>query len=310
LSLLPFDLTEVVHEELARQRRPNDFLLHASSHIDGPLRHTQLDVAGAPKVKSELLSEITLFTGTMWHEWLHNTLRRLGVPYMAEVNLTPWLPEGWAGTADAVVWNPDLKAFVLIDFKTQKGEGMRFIAMGGAKDAHKLQASAYWHALKKMGIPLAKAIGVFYLPKNDVRGKDPVEPILADFEPYPAKALHKQMEERRQRVTEYRNSLPFDAADSEAVALWASPSNASHVGWVTDELAPVSEREQRLYRDRVSGSFELKLMPHWSTAYCPYDDELCDCSTQGSTKIGYFDIDGTYYARPGYEEIEPTVFPS
>lgn len=301
MNLLPFDLTEVIHEELERQRRPNDFLLHASSHIDGPLRHTQLDVAGAPKVKSELLSEITLFTGTMWHEWLHDTLRRLGVPYMAEVNLTPWLPEGWAGTADAVVWNPDLKGFVLVDFKTQKGEGMRFIAMGGAKEAHKLQASAYWHALKKMGIPLVKQIGVFYLPKNDTRSKDDVvEPILADFEPYPARALHKVMEERRQRVTEYRDSLgPFEPAAVEPL-----------LNWVTPSLAPPSEREQRVYRDRVNGTYELKLVPHWATSYCPYPDELCDCSTQGTTKIGYFDTDGTYYARPGFEEIEPTVFPS
>lgn len=305
VSLLPFDLTEVVHEELARQRRPNDFLLHASSHIDGPLRHTQLDVAGAPKVKSELLSEITLFTGTMWHEWLHNTLRRLGVPYMAEVNLTPWLPEGWAGTADAVVWNPDLKGFVLIDFKTQKGEGMRYIATGGAKEPHKLQASAYWHALKKMGIPLVKQIGVFYLPKNDVRGKDAViEPILADFEPYPAKELHKVMAERRERVKEYRESLPPTLRDPDP--LFRGPLQ----DWVTDALAPPSEREQRVYFDRKTGTYDLKLVPHWSTSYCPFPNELCDCSEQGTTKIGLFDTDGTYYPRTGYEDIEPTVFPS
>lgn len=302
MSLLPFDLAEIVHEELQRARRPNDFLLHASSHIASPLRHTQLDVAGAPKVKSDLISEITLMTGTMWHTFLHDTLRRLGVPYMAEVNLNPWLPPGWGGTADAVIWNPDLKAFVLVDFKTQKGEGMRFIASGGAKDEHKLQTSAYWHALKKMGIPLAKQLAVWYLPKNDVRGRDnAVEPILADFAPLPAKALHAKMEERRAAVKAYRDSLgPFDPE-------WPEWAQLKH--WVTHELAPVSEREQKVYYDKATGTFEVKLVPLWTTSYCPYDVELCDCSTQGVTKIGYFDVDGTYYSRTGFEEIKPTVQP-
>ena len=91
-NLLPFDLGEIIHTELVKERRPNDHLLHASSHIRGSLRHAQLDVVGAPKRTSALLDEFVLKTGQLWHEWLHNTLRSLGVPYMAEVNLTPWLP--------------------------------------------------------------------------------------------------------------------------------------------------------------------------------------------------------------------------
>ena len=107
-GLLPFDLAELIHHELVRERRPNDFRLHASSHINGSLRHAQLEVAGAPRIMSPLLSEITLRTGTFWHDWIHDTLRRLGVPYMAEVSMNPWLPTGWAGTLDALVWHPEL----------------------------------------------------------------------------------------------------------------------------------------------------------------------------------------------------------
>ena len=285
-----------------RARRPNDFLLHASSHIESPLRHVQLDVAGAPKVKSEVLSEITLWTGTMWHEWLHNTLRRLGVPYMAEVNLNPWLPEGWGGTADAVVWNPDLKAFVLIDFKTQKGEGMRWIERDGAKEAHKLQTSAYWWALKKMGIPLAKTIGIFYLPKNDVRGDTVIEPMLVDFEPYSSQKMTALMKQRREAVQRYRESLPFDPAVD---------GTSPHLDeWITDELADIQPPEQRVYLDRATGTWDLKLIRHWSADYCPYDPELCPCSLEQKTeKIGMYDVDGTYYPRPGYEDVKPTVQP-
>lgn len=302
-ELLPFDFTELIHHELERERRENDYLAHASSHMSGSLRHAQLDVAGAPKIGSELLSEITLKTGTMWHEWIHDTLRKLGVPYMAEVNMTPWLPPGWAGTLDALVWNPDLKGFVLVDFKTTKGESIKWLRRDGAKEEHRLQTSAYWHAARKMGLPLVKAINVLYLPKNATRAKDDlVEPLLIDFNPLPARTLHASMKKRWGRISEYTGSLP----SSTAGAVWVPEIQ----DWVTDALEPVQEREQRLFRDRETGTTDVKLVPHWSAAYCPFPLELCDCSTQGTTKIGYYDLDGEYYPRKGYEHIEPLVSPS
>lgn len=303
-SVLPFDLGEMFHQELLAGRRPNDFKLHASSHLMGSLRHAQLDVAGAPRRTNPLLSEITLMTGTMWHEWMHDTLRRLGVPYLAEVNLTPWLPEGWAGTADALVWNPDFKAFVLVDFKTTKGEGMKWLRRDGAKKEHIAQASAYWHAAKKMGLPLAKVISILYWPKNDTTSKtELIEPMLIDFPPLPAKALHAEMKKRWGKVSDYVSSLGGEPGQEVPQSSRPLPD------WVTDALEPVQPREQRAYFDRTTGTYELKLVPHWSAAYCPYPTELCDCSEQGTTKIGYWDIDGEYIPRTGFEHIEPTVQP-
>lgn len=301
-DLLPFDLGEIIHTELIKERRPNDYLLHASSHIMGSLRHAQLDVAGAPKRTSALLDEFVLKTGSLWHEWLHNTLRGLGVPYMAEVNLTPFLPPGWGGTADAIVWNPELKGYVLVDFKTTKGESLKFIRRDGAKAEHIAQTSAYWHAVKKMGLsPMVKRIAVLYLPKNDTRSKDElIEPLLVDFAPMPQKTLHATMKQRSGRVSEYVASLGFDPVTEGQNVRPLSD-------WVTDALEPVQERTQRAYLDKATGVWELKLVPHWSTAYCPFHVELCDCSTQGTTKIGYWDIDGEYIPRTGYEHIEPTV---
>jgi len=317
MSILPFDLTEVIHAELQRQRRPNDGLLHASAHLTGSLRHAQLDVAGAPQVQSKLIREFPLWIGQMMHDWLHDTLRRLGVPYLAEVNLNPWLPRGWGGTADAFIWNPELRAFVLTDFKSQKGEGMRYIVRDGAKPEHKAQTSVYWHGAKKMGIPLAKAIGVFYLPKNDTRSKDDIiEPVLADFEPMSVRKLNKESAERFETVQRYEQSLSFTPESVQIREEGVKPDEvklpkkaANPKAWLTDELEPVQEREQRVYFDRKTDTYELKLVPHWSAAFCPFPDGLCDCSTQGTTKIGLFDVDGTYHARPKYEHIEPAVFP-
>lgn len=299
-ALLPFDLGEIIHQELLKERRPNDFKLHPSSHLSGSLRHAQLDVASAPKKTSELLSEITLKTGSLWHEWIHNTLRGLGIHYIAEPDMTPFLPTGWAGRPDGLFYRPDLKAFVLADFKTQKGEGMRFIRKDGAKVEHIAQTSAYWHAARKAGYPMVKKIAVVYIPKNDTRNRDELIEILeVDFEPIPAKTLHAEMKRRDGRVSEYVTSLG-GTPGQVVIPL---------VDWVTDALEPVQERIQRSFYEKADGTHTVKLMPHWSAAYCPFPDELCDCSTQGETKIGFFDTDGEYIPRKGYEHIKPTVEP-
>jgi hypothetical protein len=302
MTVLPFDLTEILLAELRRNRRPNDGLLHASSHLVGSLRHAELDVVDAPKIESELLSEITLATGTMWHNLIHDTLRREGVPYMAEVNLTPWLPIGWGGTLDAMVLNPDLKGFVLCDFKTIKGEGVRYVARDGAKDEHVWQTSIYWYAAKKMlggAGKIVRTIAVYYLPKNDTRDKtEVVEPVLADFEPLPWDEIQARTKERADQVAAYKASLPKP-----------NPRPLTLDEYVTPELAPVQERQQVVYYDKKTGTWDVLLKPHWSAAYCPYPDELCDCSTQGQTKIGMYDEQKVYHPRPGYESYVPTVAP-
>jgi hypothetical protein len=303
VTVLPYDLTEIVLAELRKSRRPNDGLLHASSHLTGSLRHAQLEVVGAPKVESELLSEITLMTGTMWHTFLHKALVSQGVPYMAEVNMTPWLPLGWGGTLDGLFLNPELKAFVIADFKTIKGEGVRFIERDGAKQEHIWQTSLYWHGAKKMlsgTARLAKTIAVYYLPKNDTRNKDEfVEPVLVDFEPIPLAQITKTAEYRAERVAVYRDSLGKPGSATPDLSFW-----------LTDELEPVQERQQVVYFDRKTETWDVLLKPHWTAAYCPFPEELCDCNKQGQTKIGMYDTDGdTYIPREGYEDIVPVVHP-
>lgn len=268
-------------------------------------------MAGAPRVAGELVSEIVLMTGTMWHEWIHDTLRRLGVPYMAEVNLTPWLPPGWGGTADGFVWNPELRAFIPLDYKTTKGESMRYLLRDGAKEDHIAQTSLYWHGAKKMGLPLANKIGIFYLPKNDTRSKtEVIEPVLIDFTPTPKTKLAREAKRRFSRLMEYEESLPFEAPSVQARAGEEPDTPSVATGeWLTDALEPPQERTQRVYLNRSSGGYDVKLVPHWSAAYCPFPDELCSCSTQSTEKIGEYDDAGNYSPRKGYEEIEPVVTP-
>jgi hypothetical protein len=233
-------------------------------------------------------------TGTLWHQWLADRLRSLGIFVACEVNLTPFLHEGWGGTADMVVWNPELRAFVLVDLKTTKGESMRYIK-DGPKEEHLWQTSAYWHALKRMGLPMVQREAVFYLPMNDVRGGG-VEPLLLDFEPLPEETLDIEMSARHTLARRYVESIDPDG-----------PGNPGR--FLTDKLEPVMEPQQKLRYDRKLGVQALWLEPHWTSMFCAFPHELCDCSEQEKVQIGLFDEDGNYFPRPGYEDIEPTVAP-
>ena len=294
-DLLTVDLAGVIDAGIRSDR--DDGMLHPSTHLAAPLRHAQLDRAGAPKPQRPFADQMTLHIGTMIHEWLHDELRKQGVPYMAEVNLGPWMPPGWNGTADAVVWNPELKAFVLVDFKTSKGESIQYRERSGASEEHILQTSIYWHALRKMGVPLAKAIGVLYIPKNQTRSGD-IRPLLVDFDPLPVRKLKAQMDERKRAVDKYLCSLPKP-----------NPRPLLPDEFVTEELAPEPDMEQRIYTDKATGRQVLKLVPKWMTRYCPYEAPLCTCSSQKSFVIGSFTDDGGYVPRAGYEDIAPEVAP-
>ena len=91
-------LPALFREPLEALRRSPDGLLHASSDLTGSLRHSMLRAAGAPTLPTAWTSEITLMTGTMWHQWAHESLVAAGQPLMQEVRLDPWMPEGRSGT--------------------------------------------------------------------------------------------------------------------------------------------------------------------------------------------------------------------
>lgn len=225
--------------------------------------------------------------GTLWHEWWHATLIALGIPFFHELRLGPFMPEGWSGTADWVFWHPDYHAFVLGDLKTAKGEAIYWINSKGAKDEHIWQLSAYYYALLAMGLPMVKGFAIMYWPMNDTSDGDVVMPTLQECDPIPQDVVQARMEER------WLSAKPFIGATD-----------------YLDMLADEQPREQKLFWSKPQGVFDVKLIPHWSARFCDWKPPYCNCSAQGTTKVGHYTLDGEYIPRKGYEEVQPLVSPT
>ena len=259
-----------------------------------------LDAANAPRKPRAIAEDITLKTGDMWHEWLTSQLTSTGHPFMAEVRLSDFLPEGWGGRADWIIFDPERKAWVLGDIKTVTGDGMLWVNKDGAKESHMWQLSAYWWACVKMGLPMLNGFFVLYWPKGPATSKTAVvEASIQECDPYPLEKLLPRMTERWEATKAYLDSLP----EVDILGMGTE-------FYLTDALASPIEREQKLVWDSVAKNFAVKLVPHWSTKFCPFEDELCDCSTQGTTKIGHYALSGEYTSRNGYEGEVPSVKPS
>ena len=281
MSIFPFDSIELLRAELNRGKRPPDGYLHPSSHLAGSLRHIQLDAAGAPQLEGDTASEINLEVGTAMHALMERAYR--GKPVMTEVNLKGWLPEGWNGTADILAWDADVRAFVLGDWKFVKGGNIHWINADGAKYGHILQVSAYWHALVAMGLPMVHGAMVTYLPKNQLSASEgsPVKPTEQVIVPLPEDVVVTRMNEQREKVNAYLATLA------------AGGNTDMPEFFLTDGLAPVQGREFKLVLNKALKRpvIDVMLAPNWSTAYCPFPDELCDCRHQTTNKIGSWDRD-------------------
>lgn len=249
--------------------------------------------------------------GTLTHTDFERIFR--GKPVMLEVNLRHHLPEGWTGTCDWIAWNSERKAFVLGDLKTTKAEGIPWIMRDGVKDSHQHQLSAYWYALRNMGLPLVKGYGVFYLPiTQDVR--EPVQPTWQEATPLDEAYMMDLMRSRWMLAESYLKSLPTQAGTRRGAE-----------DFLTDELHPVQERTIKVYWNKAASKagkketpgVEVKLVPDWSTSYCDYPNELCDCSLQKPTKLGTWMADNTgvrYTPSRGkadlYDPADPVGHPS
>lgn len=286
------------------QRAPSGNL-SPSSDILAPLRHVQLKVAGAPKREDadSLLGFVRMETGTLWHSHFERIFKRRRLPVMLEVRLNDYLPEGWAGIADWIMWSDEYRAFVLGDLKTAKPESMLRLGQYGIKEAHMWQLSAYWYALEKMGIPLLNSFLCMYLPMDDsVAGV--TAPLVIEGRPLARDLVIGTMTQRTEDVRRYLASLT--SLDDGRLAYGVDDP----LYFITDELAPAQERIQKVSWVGDKYHYEVKLAPHWSATYCPYPVELCDCSTQKANKIGQWEFhpdtgEIAYVARKGYETVKP-----
>jgi len=289
-AILPVDLPNLFLAKIADDRREPDGLLHCSSDLVSPLRFVQLRAVGAPEIPRPIVQDVRMFHGTLWHEWFHATLAASGIPFKYEINLNEWLPEGWGGTADWLFFHPELEAWCLGDLKTTKGEALYWIEKDGAKQDHIWQLSAYWHALAKSGIPLVKGFGIMYWPMNDTSDTVAINPVVADCQPIPEEELYAHMQMRSESVDAYRTVY------------------AESGEYLNAALAPMPEREQKVYWNKQQGVFDVKLVPVWYERFCDFDDTLCPRSS--TEKIGQWTLGRQYVPRKGYETYRPEVHPS
>ncbi len=300
-AIFPLDLIELLEIELAKNRREPDGKLHASSHLDGSLRHIQLELAGAPQLPTDTASEINLAVGTAIHAIMENATR--GLLVMNEVKLDRWLPEGWGGTADVIAWDFERRCFVLGDLKTQKSGSLHYIHSGGAKKAHIWQVSAYYHALVAAGLPMLAACLVLYIPKSQLSASEgsPVYPSAQEVVPLPIEKVHAKMAEQKKAVDAYLASLDRTLT---------GPAAAGNGWYLTAALAPESPRVVALTLNKALKRpvIDVKLVPGWETQYCSFPDELCGCRHQTATKVGSWDRaeDGQLVYTPRANVDQPT----
>lgn len=307
--MLPIDVIGVVSGGLAEEIQPfADGKLHPSSDLIGSLRHSMLRAAGAPTIESKFTQNMTLWIGRQIHALVGTSLEAKGIPVMREVNLEPWLPEGWSGTADLIFYDPAKDGWVLADVKGQKGESFRFLRSDGAKEEHRWQASAYWWALYDMGLPMVDGFAMIYLPKNDTTDKwDVVEPMTIECNVLDQELLWNVMNERWELTQKYLTAQRHSRFCESRCVLDC---------FLDDTLAPPQDRVQKMWWNNKQGVWDVKLVPHWSADYCPFPTQLCDCSEQSTTKVGHWmfapqnEDQLGYFPRKGYEDIEPQLKPS
>ncbi|MEM2991057.1 MAG: hypothetical protein QXQ02_07735, partial [Halobacteria archaeon] len=196
------------------------------------------------------------------------------------------LPAGWTRTRRWVLCNPAHYSWLLVDFKTVRGEAISWLPKKGVKEEHRWQLSAYWHALKRKRLPLISTFLVLYWPMNEVF-KDPVAPVLLEDKPLPEDQVFGYMQEVHEAVEEYKRELERTG------------------NYLNSKLAPPPPREQKIFFNKRLGIYDVKLVPSWHERFCEFSPALCPRSKV--EKIGHFTPDGKYVPRPGFEHIKPTI---
>ena len=273
--MIPFDLAAIIDYSMEQESKMDDGMLHPSTHLATPLRHAQLEYHhGSTGYKRTTAENVRLMTGTMWHEYMHNALRRAGVPVMCEVNLTPYLPGKWSGTADWFFWSKEHKGFILSDLKTIRGAGIKWREQYGPYESNTTQLGAYWLGGYNMGIPIVSGAGIFYLPMDS---DDDASPLYLEFDVPLIGDIHTNLERREYAILE----MP---------------------------LADPPAREQKLFKNKNMRRYDVKLVPPKEAMWCRWPD-LCSCKSLKTEIVGYYDRLGRYKSRKGREDIEPTVKP-
>jgi hypothetical protein len=232
------DFTALIRGGLAANRRDPDLKLHPSTHLDGNLRHAWLDVHGFKRQVNEFANDARLQSGTWWHEYIQGLL--YGQPAMHEVDLTPWLPRGWSGRADTLLYDPFTLSWHLFDYKTT--DNVAKVADWGIKGTHAVQTASYAYGFTNMGLNVHHEAQVVYIPISGVG-----EPLVCTVD-----VSQESMRQAAITMNEVR----------DAVA-----QHTSQPDWPEDLLH---------YR-RTLGGVTLHWQHHMSRGFCPFPLDVCGC---------------------------------
>jgi hypothetical protein len=122
---------------------------------------------------------------------------------------------------------------------------MGYIRRDGAKEAHVWQLSAYWYALRNMGLPLVKTLHVYYLPMSPLGGTEVLLPELIECDVLPEDLVIERMVNRARETKLYLDAV----ADAREAGI------QGNAVFVNEYLAPPMERKQALRWDKAKGIF-------------------------------------------------------
>lgn len=280
-----FPWREFIEDLIREDEKPNDGLLHPSTHLGCEIamcHDMDPDIPNKPKSYAQLMR---LKTGTIWHEYLERKLKNGewdGYEFITEAPATKGLPKGWAGTRDVLVGflggggqiHEVGNFHQLTDFKTVQGSGLKFLT-DEPKPEHLRQTSAYYWSAVEEGYNMGPEICVVHLPLSPAPYGVQIEavPIAQWFEPMPKAEIFGEMRRRSKVVAAYlaakKGDYLTEFMDHDPFAPKQMP------------MDPFTKTDKR------SGMTKEGYKPNWLVKYC--DSPVCECKGQMEIVHAYHD---------------------
>jgi hypothetical protein len=234
------DLGALLRESLSEYRKESDGFLHPSTHLDGNLRHAWLDQRKYPHTPDSLGREARTTTGTWWHEYIAGVMRAKGLPFMSEVNLRGWLPPGWSGTMDCLLYLPSDKLWLPWDYKTK--DDLTKAQEWGLSLEYSKQLSAYGGAVQNMGLRVTDYGEVKYIP------------IAGD----------------------HSDIVSYTVNISDTLSVWDEMKRVSAAVAEGTDIPPIPS-DNIHYRKLQSGVVKVYWQHHMSRMWCSFQPDVCGC---------------------------------
>ena len=283
--------------------------LHPSVDLQGCLRRTCLDFAGAEQRTTSSTEEIRKVLGRQFHRWLQWRLEKMDLEVENEVKVKEGLPEGWSGSADTLLKVRSTGETWLLDYKTVSSVQLYMADLNAGRktlsnkdnsfpsESYVWQLSAYFHALNRMGREVDRAM-LIYVPIDTYydRGgrKHQFEPRQIEIDPIPEDEVFSRMDLVSEVVGKWKKT-------------WKETGKA-----VNYDLPEHIEPEQKLIPKpswKNPQRYELHQKLDWRCRYCPFFQTSCHPPVDDE-KLGEFHYEeGEWVYKPDIAGIDPLIKP-